>query len=186
MIVKSTLTKLCKMVLIVCASVVASAQTHAAERAFFPQRGSESYWLLVDQFADSAVNFAYATHVVRVHEGPLTERQCQQYSRVAVEFAQQLSIVRRTGVSAHNEFWKDVRTYSVSMIGAPGVPIPGDRISKYRVTTGSEAEDRELRQIVWFEIEESRSHMTRTAEYSPSAQKLHCGAAQELTATIEH
>ena len=50
---------------------------------------------------------------------------------------------------AESEFWNDVSMYSISMIGAPGVPIPVHRTSSHSVTTGSEAEDRELRRVVF-------------------------------------
>ena len=62
-------------------------------------------------------------------------------------------------MSAQSSFWNDARLYSISMIGAPGVPIPAHRTSKYSVTTGSEAEDRELRRMVSLEIDESRSQL---------------------------
>ena len=41
-------------------SVMAGAQTQVTEGASFPQRGSEKYWLVVDEFADVAIHFAYA------------------------------------------------------------------------------------------------------------------------------
>jgi hypothetical protein len=78
------------MLLIISAPVIAGAQTQSAERASVPQRGSKKYWL-VGEFADSAVHFAYAKRVVKVHEGLLTDGQCQQYSRIAIDYANQLS-----------------------------------------------------------------------------------------------
>jgi hypothetical protein len=175
-----------KMLLILAASVVACAQTQAAERASLPQRGSEKYWLVVDEFADGTVHFAYAKRFLQVHEGSLTDRQCQQYSRIAVDYADQLAAVIQAGVSAQSEFWNDVRAYSISMIGAPGVPIPGRRTGKYWVTTGSEAQDRELRRIVALEIDESSSQLIRTGGYSPSAVRPDCRTApQRLTTKAE-
>jgi hypothetical protein len=143
-----------KILLIVGPSVIASAQMQAAERASLPQRGSEKYWLLVDEFADDAVHVAYAKRFVQSHEGSLTGRQCQQYSHISVDYVNQLAAVRGARVFAKRAFWNDVRAHAISMIGAPGVPIPGRETSKYSVTTGSEAEDRELRRIVSVEIDE--------------------------------
>ena len=172
------------MLLILSAPVIAGAQTQSAERASVRQRGSEKYWL-VGEFADSVVHFAYAKRFVQVHEGFLTDRQCQQYSRIAVDYANQLASVREDGVSAQIEFWNDVRAYSISMIGAPGVPIPG-RTSKHWVTTGSEADDRELRRMVSLEIDEISSQLIRTVRYSPLALKPECRTAlQEFTAKAQ-
>ncbi|MBV8050395.1 MAG: hypothetical protein JOZ80_04355 [Acidobacteriaceae bacterium] len=174
-----------KMLLIVTASLLAGAQTQVAHPAPAAQlqHGNENYWRMVDEFADSAVNFAYAEYFAHVHEGSLTDRQCQQYSRAAVDYAQQLTAVRKVRVSAQTEFWSDVRAYSISMVGSPGVPIPGRRLGKYSVTTGSETGDRELRRIVSLEIDESRSKLNRTTEDSFSALESDCQtAAQELTA----
>ena len=186
MIFKSMVGRFLKMFLILGASVMAGAQTQAAERASLPQRGNEKYWLVVDEFADRAVHFAYAKRFVQVHEGSLTDRQCQQYSRIAADYADQLAALRQAGVSAQTEFWNDVRAYSISMIGAPGVPIPGRRTSNYWVTTGSEAEDHELHRIVPLEIDEASSQLIRTGGYSPSALKPDCRTApQELTAKAE-
>jgi hypothetical protein len=186
MIFKPMFGRFLKMFLILGASVMAGAQTQAAERASLPQRGNEKYWLVVDEFADRAVHFAYAKRFVQVHEGSLTDRQCQQYSRIAADYADQLAALRQAGVSAQTEFWNDVRAYSISMIGAPGVPIPGRRTSKNWVTTGSEAEDHELRRIVPLEIDEASSQLIRTGRYSPSALKPDCRTApQELTAKAE-
>jgi len=138
------------------ASVIAVAQIQATEPQSPPQRGSEEYWLLVDEFADRAVDFAHAKRFVQLHERSLTDRQCQQYSRIALDYGDQLAAVRRAGGSAESEFWNDVRVYSISTIGAPGVPIPVHRTSSYWVTTGSEAEDRELRRVVSLEIDEAQ------------------------------
>jgi hypothetical protein len=175
-----------KMFLILGAVVIAGAQTQTAERQSLPQRGSEKYWLMVGEFADAAVNFTYAKHFVQVHEGSLTDRQYQQYSRIAVDYRDQLAAVRQVGFSAQSEFWNDVRAHSISMIGASGVPIPGRRTSKYSVTTGSEVEDRELRRTVSLEIDESRSQVIRTTEYSRSALELDCrNADQKPTANAQ-
>jgi hypothetical protein len=53
------------------------------------------------------------------------------------------------------------------MIGSPGVPIPVHRPRKYWVTTGSEAEERELRRIVFLEIDEAGSHVIPRGGLSP-------------------
>jgi hypothetical protein len=182
MIFKSMVGRFLKMFLILGASVMAGAQTQAAERTSLPQGGSEKYWLLLDEFADRAIHFAYAKRFVQLHEGSLTDRQCQQYSRMAVDYSDQSAAVKQAGVSAQTEFWNDVRAYSISMVGAPGVPIPIHRTSKYWVTTGSEAEDRELRRMASLVIDEASSHLIRTGEYSPSTLKPNCRTAlQELT-----
>jgi len=68
------------MLLILGRAMIAGAQTQAAERQPLPMRGSEKYWLDVDEFADRAVHFAYAKRFVQLHERSLTNRQCQQYS----------------------------------------------------------------------------------------------------------
>jgi hypothetical protein len=186
MIFKSTVGKFLLLVWIVGASVIANAQTQAAERAALPKRGSERYWLMVDDFADSAVHVAYAKRFVQVHERSLTNQQCQQYSHIAVDFADSFAAVRRAGVSAQREFWNDVRAYSITLIGPPGVPIAGRETTKYWVTTGSESEDRELRRSVSLEIDEARSQLIRTAGYSPSAIDGNCRTApQELTTQAE-
>ena len=101
-------------------SVIAGAQTQATKGASLPQRGSEKYWLVVDEFADGAIHVAYAKRFVQLHERSLTGLQCQQYSRIALDFGDQLAAARRAGVSAENEFWNDVRMCSISMIGASG------------------------------------------------------------------
>jgi hypothetical protein len=168
MIFKSIMARFLKILLIVGASVLAGAQTQTAERESPPQHGSETYWLVVDKFANGAVRLADAKRFIQLHEGSLTDRQCQQYSRIAVDYAHQLAAVRQAGVSAQSKFWNDVRAYSVSMIGAPGVPIPGRRTSKYWVTTGSAAEDLELRRIVSFEIDEASAQLsTSRANFCP-------------------
>jgi hypothetical protein len=156
-------------------SVIAGAQTQATEGESLPQRGSEKYWLVVDEFADRAIHFAYAKRFVQLHERSLTDRQCQQYSRIAVDYGDQLAAVRRAAVSAESEFWNDVHAYSISMIGAPGVPIPVQRTSNYWVTTGSEVEDRELRRVVSLEIDEALP----TSGYSPSALRPECRTAAQ-------
>jgi hypothetical protein len=137
-------------------SVVAGAQRQATEGGSLPQRGSEKYWLVVGGFADRAIHFAYAKRFVQLHEQFLTDRQCQQYSRISADYADQLAAVKQTGMSAESGFWNDVREYSISMIG-PGVPIPVHRTSNYWVTTRSKAEDRDLRGIVLLEIDEASS-----------------------------
>jgi hypothetical protein len=186
MIFKSTVGKFFLMVSIVGASVLAGAQAQAAERASPPQRASEKYWLLVDEFADGAVHVAYAKRFVQLHEVSMTDGQCQRYSHILVAYAGQLAAVTRAGVSAKREFWNDVRAYSISIIGTPGVSIPGRETSKYWVTTGSEAEDRDLRQLVSLEIDEARSQSIRPAGYSPSAIDPNCRiASQELTRQAE-
>src|ERR1700755_2691305 len=112
MIFKSMVGRFLEMVLIVAASVSAGAQTQGTERLSFPQPGSENYWLLVDDFANSAVDFAYVQRFAQVREGSLAERQCQQYSRIAVDYANRLTELRKAGVSQESEFWNDVRLYS--------------------------------------------------------------------------
>lgn len=183
MIFKSMVDRFLRVLLILGASVLAGGQTQPGERALLPQPGSEKYWLLVDEFADHAIHFAYAQRFVQFHEGSLTKRQCQQYARIADDYVDQLAAVKQAGVSAQSSFWNDVRLYSISMIGAPGVPIPAHRTSKYSVTTGSKAEDRELRRMVSLEIDESRSQLVWTAGYSPSALRPACRTPpQDLTA----
>jgi hypothetical protein len=115
-------------------SVIADAQTQATKEASLPLRGSEKYWLVVDEFADGAIHFAYAKRFIQLHERSLTGLQCQQYSRIALDLADQLAAVRRAGVSAENEFWNDVRVYSISLIGGPGAPIPVHRTNSYWLT----------------------------------------------------
>jgi hypothetical protein len=161
------------MLLILGASVLAGAQTQVGRQSL-PQRGSEQYWLAVDEFADRAVHFAYVKRFVQLHEGLLTDHQREQYSRVAVDYADELAVVNQAGVSAQSGFWNDVRVYSISMIGTLGIPIPVHRTSNYSVTTGSEAEDRELRRIVSLEIDEMSSQLIPTGEYSPSALSPEC------------
>lgn len=183
---KSVFHKFLLILSILGVSVIAGAQTQATEGAALPRRGSEKYWLVVDEFADLAIHFAYAKRFVQLHEGSLTGRQCQQYSRIAVDYGDQLASVIRAGVSAESGFWNDVRVYSISMIGAAGVPIPVHRTSNYWGTTGSEAEDRELRRIVSLEIDEATSHLLPTSGHSPSALKPDCRtAAQQSTALAQ-
>ena len=155
-------------------SVIAGAQTQTTKGALLPQRGGEKYWLVVDKLADGAIRFAYAKRFVQLHERSLTSLQCQQYSRIALDFGDQLAAVRRSKVSAGNEFWNDLRVYSISMIGAPGAPIPVHRSSNYSVTTGSEAEDRELRRLVSLEIDDVSSQQIPTGGYSSSPLKTVC------------
>lgn len=179
MTLKSKARRSLKILLILGASVIAGAQTQPAERQSLPSRGSEEYWLEVDEFADRAIHFAYAQRFVQLHEGPLTDRQCKQYSRIAADYAVQLGALKQAGMSVQTGFWNDVREYSINMIGAPGVPIPIHRTSKYWVTTGSEAEDHELRRIVSLEIDEARSQ-------SVSAPNAECGdAGQGPTANAQ-
>jgi len=174
----SVLPKLLMLLTILGVSRISGAQTQATQGANLPQRGSEKYWLVVNEFADHAIHFAYAKRFVQLHERSLTERQCQQYSRIAVDFRDQLSTVRRAGVSAESEFWNDVRVYSISMIGAPGVPIPVHPTSNYWVTTGSEAEDSELRRVVSVEFDAATSQVA-TSGYSPAASELDCEPAAQ-------
>src|ERR1700757_1268982 len=160
-------------------SVMAGAQTQGPEGASFPQRGSEKYWLVVDEFADVAIHFAYAKRFAQLHERSLTGRQCQQYSRIALDYGDQLALVKRAGVSAESEFWNDVRVYSISMIAPPGAPIPGHRTRNYWVTTGSEAGDRELRRLVSLEIDNVSSQLTLTGGYSSSTLNTGCLPADQ-------
>lgn len=170
---KSVFPKSLMILSILGVSVIAGAQTQATEGTSLPQRGSEKYWLVVDEFADRAIHFAYAKRFVQLHERSLTGRQCQQYSRIAVDYGDQLAAVRRAGVSAESDFWNDVREYSISMIGAPGVPIPVHQASSYWVTTGSEAEDRELRRAVSLEIDEATAELVLSG-FSPLALNPEC------------
>jgi hypothetical protein len=186
MIFKSIVGRLLAMWLILGASLIAGAQTQAAERASLPQRGSEHYWTAIDELADTAVQFAYMKRFVQLHEGSLSEPQCRQYSRIAVNYAEQLAAVTQGGLSAESEFWNDARAYSINMIGRPGVPIPAGRSSKYWVTTGSEAGDRELRQVVSFEIEEGSSHLIRTGIQFPSVLQLNCASPAQTRMANAH
>jgi len=95
MIFRSTVGKCFLTVSLFGASVTASAQTQAAERASLPQHASEQYWLMVDELADGAVHVAYAKRFVQVHEGSLTGLECQQYSHILVAYTRQLAAVRR-------------------------------------------------------------------------------------------
>src|SRR5215475_14465917 len=74
---KSMVGTLCKVLLIFALAVIAGAQTPAPEGPSLSSRGSEKYWLVVDEFADRAVHAAYAQRFVQLHEGSLTARQCQ-------------------------------------------------------------------------------------------------------------
>ena len=66
-----------------------------------------------------------------------------------------------------------------AVIAPQGVPIPIHRPSTYWVTTGSEAEDRELRRVVALEIDEASSQLV-------SASNLKCrDAGQESTARAQ-
>jgi hypothetical protein len=156
------------------ASRIAGAQTQATEGASLPQRGSEKYWLVVDEFADSAIHFAYAKRFVELHERSFASQQCEQYARIALDFGDQLTAFRHAGVSAESEFWNEVRAHAISMIGAPGAPIPTHRTANYWVTTGSEAEDRELRRLVSLEIDNVSSQLTLTSGYSSSPLETDC------------
>lgn len=173
MILKSKARGSLKMLLILGASVIAGAQTQPTERQSPSSRGSERYWLEVDEFADRAIHFAYAKRFVQLHEGLLTDRQCTQYSRIAADYADQLGAVKQAGMFVPTGFWNDVREYSISMIGAPGVPIPIHRTSNYWVTTGSQAEDRELQRLVSLEIDNASSQLM-TGGNSPLALKPDC------------
>ena len=165
MIFKQMVGRLLTMLLILGASLRAGAQAQVAHRTSLPQRGSQKYCLMLDEFADSAVHLAYAKRFLQLHEGSLNDREWQQYSRIAADYADQFAAVRQAGTYPQSEFWNDLRAYSTSMIGASGVPIPGHRSSKYRLTTGSAAEDSELRRIVSVEIDEASSQIIRTVEY---------------------
>jgi hypothetical protein len=183
---KSMVARFLTMSLILGASVIASAQRETFERTSFPQHGSDKYWLAVDEFADRAIHFAYAKRFLEIHGASLTPRQCQQYSRIAVEYADQLATAKQAGLSAESAFWNDLRAYSINMIGPPGVPIPLHRTSNYWVTTGSEADDRDLRRIVSLEIDEASSQLNPTSEYSPLALNPDCQeASQERTAQAQ-
>ena len=71
---KSMFSKFLMILSILGVSVVAGTQTQATEGASLPQRGSEKYWLVVDEFADRAVHFAYAKRFAQLHERSLTDR----------------------------------------------------------------------------------------------------------------
>lgn len=179
MILKSKARESLKILLILGASVIAGAQIQPAKRQSLPPRSSEKYWVAVDEFADRTVHFAYAKRFVQLHEGSLTNRQCKRYSQIAADYADQLGVLKQAGMSVQTGFWNDVREYSISMIGAPGVPIPIHRTSKYWLTTGSEAEDRELRRVVSLEIDEASSQLVSV----PNAE---CGdAGQEPTVNAQ-
>ena len=160
-------------------SVMAGAQTQVTEGALLPQRGNEKYWLVIDEFADVAIHFAYAKRFAQLHETSLTSRQCQQYSRIALDYGDQLAVVKRAGVFAESEFWNDVRVYSMSIIAAPGTPVPGHRTGNYWVTTGSEGGDRELRRLVSLEIDDVSSQLTLTGGYSSLALNISCLPADQ-------
>ena len=83
------------MLLILGVSVLGVAQTPASRRQSLPRRNSEKYWLAVNESADRAIRFAYAKHFVQVHESSLTDRQCQQYLRIALDYGDQLAAVKR-------------------------------------------------------------------------------------------
>ena len=174
----SMLGKLLKALSVLGVSVAASAQMQAPHQQLLPPVSSKQYWLAVDEFADRAVHFAYAKRFVQLHE-PLTNRQCQQYSRIAIDYVQQLATVKRAGVSSESAFWNDVRDYSTRMIGSTGVSVPVHQASNYRVTTGSDAEDHELLRILMLEIDEARSQLLPTAEHSPVGLAPECQPAIE-------
>jgi len=173
---KSVFSKILMILSILGISAIAGAQTPATEGASLPQRGIEKYWLVVDAFADRAIHFAYAKRFVQLHERSLTDQQCQQYSRIAAEYADQLAAVKQAEMSAQSGFWSDLRRYSISMIGPPGVSIRAPRTSNYWMTTGSEADDRALRGIVSIEIDEASSQLVSTS--NPECRD----AGQERTA----
>ena len=179
---KSVVGALFKVLLILAPSVIAGAQTPATEGPPVPHRGSDKYWMLVYEFADRAVHFAHAKRFAQLHERSLTDRQCQQYSLIAADYVDQLVAVKEVGMPAQSAFWNDVGEYSIRMIGPPGVPIPVHRTSNYWVTTGSEAEDRDLRRIVSLEIDEASSQLLPTGQYSPLALRECRNAGQEPTA----
>ena len=176
---KSMVGKLLTISLILGASVISGAQTRPTKRTSFPQGGSEEYWLVVDEFANRAVQFAYAKRFAQLHELSFTDRQCEQYSRIAADYEHDLSTVRRTEPSTETGFWNDVRAHSINMIGAPGVPIPVRRTSKYWMTTGSDAEDRELRRLVSLEIDEASSQMIQNGGLAPKGLAPECPATPE-------
>lgn len=98
MTLRSIVGRFLKTLLILGVSAIAGAQTQTAEPASVPQRGNKQYWLMVDKFADGAVHFAYAKRFVEVHKESLTDRQCQQYSRIAADYADQLGAFRKAGL----------------------------------------------------------------------------------------
>src|SRR5215469_11242546 len=171
---KSMVGKLLTISLILGASVISGAQTRPTKRTSFPQGDREEYWLVVDEFANGAVQFAYAKHLAQLHEHSFTDRQCAQYARMAADYGDELSTVKRAEASTESRFWNDVRAHSINMIGSPGVPIPVHRTSKYWVTTGSDAEDRELRRIVSLEIDEASSQLIQRGGLSPKRLTPEC------------
>ena len=174
----SMFAKFLKILFVLGASITVFAQTAGPEHELLPQPGSKQYWLVVDEFADRVVHLAYAKRFAQLHE-PLTNRQCQQYSRIAVDYVHQLATVKRARVSSESGFWNDVRDYSTRMIGPTGVSVPVHRTSSYRVTTGSDAEDHELLRILMLEIDETRSHLLPTVEHSPVGLAAECQPAIE-------
>lgn len=173
---KSMVGKLLTISLILGASVISGAQTRRTKTTSFPQHRSEEYWLVVDEFANRAVQFAYAKRFALLHELSFTHRQCEQYSRIAADYEDELSKVRRAEPSTDSGFWNDVRAHSINMLGAQGVPIPVHRTSKYWMTTGSDAEDRELRRLVLLEIDEASSQLLQRGELASK------GSEQEYAA----
>jgi hypothetical protein len=170
--------RLLKTLSVLGVSAAASAQLQAPHQQLLPPVGSKQYWLAVDEFADRAVHFAYAKRFAQLHE-PLTNRQCQQYSRIALDYVQQLATVKRAGVSSESGFWNDVLDYSTRMIGSTGVSVPVHQTSNYRVTTGSDAEDHELLGILTLQIDEARYQLLPTAEHSPGGLPPECQPAIE-------
>ena len=151
--------KLWVLYLILSASVICSAQMHEVLRASVPQRGSDEYWSVIDEFGDVTIHLAYAKRSVQLHDGSLSDRQCQEYSRIVQDYSARLSMLKQSGISDKSGFWVDMRAYSSQMIGKPGVPIPGHRVSTYWITAGSKAEDDELRRLVALQLDEATTEV---------------------------
>ena len=181
MLLSSLFRKGLKALLLLAIAESAGAQT--SPQAPLRQLGSDNYWIVLDECANRIVHFASAKLFVQLHAGSLTERQCQQYSRIAGDYADEFSALKRARLSPQGEFWNDVRMYSIKMIGAPGVPIPVHRTSMYWITTGSDAGDGELRRIVSLEIDEATSQLADETDNAPSAFIQYCGHSTEQPIT---
>jgi hypothetical protein len=141
------------------ASILCSAQMQEIPGASLPQRGSEQYWSVVDEFADATIHMVHAKRFVQLHEGSLSDRQCQEYLRLVDRYNSQLSMLKQSSsISANRLFWSDVRVYSSQVMGNPGVPIPRNHVSTYWITTGSKAEDDELRGLVSLQLDEAEQN----------------------------
>jgi len=141
--------------LILAAPLVSTAQMQQILRTSVPQRNSDEYWSVVDEFADTTIHLSTAKHFLEMHGGLLTDRQCAEYSKYAVGYDSRLAMLEQNGIAANDAFWSDLRTYSSQMIGQPGVPIPGHRVSTYSITTGSKPEDDDLRRLVSWQLDEA-------------------------------